>query len=250
MVHQTRGTMVAKKSKSGDCNTSGQRKMVQTGGQTTAHSGQIPMAMDLETTPQRVQHCLTNTPSIPAAANDTDGDGYPDDWTALDNGSNYSGGLFLDNCPNVWGNSTSALSLVNGSYVSVSYYGCQDTDGDGREDSTDAFPADPTQVADSDGDGWGDNQQGNDPDACPFDAGVINGTKPDGTPGIGCPIPSDDPDEDFDGVPDDNDDCPNTQFGQVVNEIGCSEYQIDDDLDGVSNAEDRCPNTPIEHSCR
>ena len=83
------------------------------------------------------------------------------------------------------GNSTSALSLVNGSYVSVSYYGCQDTDGDGREDSTDAFPADPTQVADSDGDGWGDNQQGNDPDACPFDAGVINGTKPDGTPGIG-----------------------------------------------------------------
>ena len=74
---------------------------------------------------------------------------------------------------------------------------------------------------------------------------MINGTKPDGTPGVGCPIPSDDPDQDLDGVPDDNDDCPNTQIGQVVNEIGCSEYQIDDDLDGVSNAEDRCPNTPI-----
>ena len=183
-------------------------------------------------------------PSIPAAASDTDGDGYPDDWTALDNGSNR-GGLFLDNCPSVWGNSTSTLALVDGVLQPVSYYGCQDTDGDGREDITDAFPADPTQLIDSDGDGWGDNQQGNDPDACPFDAGVINGTKPDGTPGIGCPIPSDDPDEDFDGVPDDSDDCPNTQFGQVVNEIGCSEYQIDDDLDGVSNAEDRCPDTPI-----
>ena len=184
-------------------------------------------------------------PTIPAAANDTDSDGYPNDWTALDDGQNR-GGLFLDNCPNVWGNSTSALSLVDGSYVSVSYYGCQDTDGDGREDSTDAFPADPTQVADSDGDGWGDNQGGNNPDACPFNAGVINGTKPDGTPGVGCPIPSDDPDEDLDGVPDDSDDCPSTQFGQEVNEIGCSEYQIDDDLDGVSNAEDRCADTPID----
>ncbi|MGB1490596.1 MAG: hypothetical protein ACPG9O_00800, partial [Candidatus Poseidoniaceae archaeon] len=156
------------------------------------------------------------------------------------------GGLFLDNCPTVWGNSTSTIALVDGVLQPVSYYGCQDTDGDGREDITDAFPTDPTQLIDSDGDGWGDNQQGNDPDACPFDPGVINGTKPDGQPGVGCPIPSDDPDEDLDGVPDDNDDCPNTQFGQVVNEIGCSEYQIDDDLDGVSNAEDRCADTPID----
>ena len=109
--------------------------------------------------------------------------------------------LVLDNCPEVWGNSTSTIALVEGSYVVVAYYGCQDTDGDGREDSTDAFPTDPTQVADSDGDGWGDNQGGNNPDACPFDAGVIDGTKPDGTPSIGCPIPSDDPDDDQDGVP-------------------------------------------------
>ena len=49
-----------------------------------------------------------------------------------------------------------------------------------------SFPADPTQVVDTDGDGWGDNQQGTDPDACPYDAGVINGTKPNGDPEIGC----------------------------------------------------------------
>ena len=184
-------------------------------------------------------------PAIPAAAHDTDRDGYPDNWTALDDGQNR-GGLFLDNCPKVWGNSTSTLSLIDGILQPVSYYGCQDTDGDGREDTTDAFPADPTQIVDSDGDGWGDNQQGNNPDACPFEPGVINGTKPNGETGIGCPIFSDDPDEDQDGVPDDTDDCPNTPFGQTVNEIGCSEYQIDDDLDGVSNAEDRCADTPID----
>ena len=153
--------------------------------------------------------------------------------------------IFLDNCPEVWGNSTSTLALVDGSYVAVAYYGCQDTDGDGREDSTDAFPADPTQFADSDGDGWGDNQQGNDPDACPFTPGVINGTKPNGDLGVGCPLETDDPDQDQDGVPDFEDDCPNTVFGNEVNEIGCSEYQIDDDLDNVFNANDKCPGTPV-----
>ena len=90
------------------------------------------------------------------------------------------------------GNSTSSAVGEN----VVPYYGCIDTDGDGREDSTDAFPADPTQVADSDGDGWGDNQLGNDPDACPYVFGFINGTKQDGTPGIGCPIEGEEEDQD------------------------------------------------------
>ena len=44
---------------------------------------------------------------------------------------------------------------------------------------------------------------------------------------------------------DDLDDCNNTQPGQSVNEVGCSEYQLDDDLDGVSNADDKCANTPV-----
>ena len=175
-------------------------------------------------------------PSNPAAANDTDNDGYPNNWTALENGTNRAG-LFLDNCPNLAGNSTSS---VDGTGSVVPYYGCTDTDGDGREDSTDAFPDEPTQFADSDGDGWGDNQNGVDPDACPFEYGVINGTL-----GVGCPIEGEEEDTDLDGVPDETDNCEGTQPGQVVDSFGCSDYQKDDDQDFVSNAEDMCPDTPI-----
>ncbi|GIR00741.1 MAG: hypothetical protein CM15mP9_4440 [Methanobacteriota archaeon] len=43
-------------------------------------------------------------------------------------------------------------------------------------------PADPTQLIDSDGDGWAIIKKGkNDRTLALFDAGVINGTKPDGT---------------------------------------------------------------------
>jgi len=180
-------------------------------------------------------------PTIPAAAVDTDNDGYPNNWTSLENGTNHAG-LNLDNCPNIAGNSTTS---INATGAVVGYYGCIDTDGDGRDDFSDVFPQDPTQVADTDGDGWGDNPLGNDPDICPDDFGYINGTDPDGVPGIGCPIPGEEPDDfDEDGVADDLDDCNNTQAGQSVNEVGCSEYQLDDDLDGVSNADDKCANTP------
>lgn len=45
-----------------------------------------------------------------------------------------------------------------------------DTDGDGVGDNGDAFPSDPSETADSDGDGIGDNA-----DACPAQAGGVNG---------------------------------------------------------------------------
>ena len=163
-------------------------------------------------------------PYIPAAANDTDGDNYPNNWTALDNESNRMG-LELDLCPDVWGNSTSPG------------YGCIDTDGDGMMDSADAFPEDPTQLADSDGDGWGDNQQGNNPDKCPFEPGISNGTL-----GPGCPIINND-DDDNDGVANEYDECENTEIGQSVDEVGCSDYQKDEDQDGVFDAVDLCPGT-------
>ena len=175
-------------------------------------------------------------PTNPAAANDTDNDGYPNNWTALEDGNNRAG-LYLDNCPNENGNSTSSLDSQG---AVVAYYGCTDTDGDGREDTTDSFPDDGTQVADSDGDGWGDNQQGNEPDKCPYDYGVINGTM-----GVGCPIVGDVVDSDNDGVSEELDDCNNTAEGQDVDSVGCSEYQKDDDQDFVSNAEDMCPSTPV-----
>jgi hypothetical protein len=44
-----------------------------------------------------------------------------------------------------------------------------DSDGDGVDDTEDAFPDDSTQWADSDGDGFGDNPDGINPDAFPND---------------------------------------------------------------------------------
>ena len=85
-----------------------------------------------------------------------------------------------DGCPNTWGNSTEDR------------IGCKDTDGDGWSDSTpdwpahptgdaDAFPDDPTQWRDSDGDGFGDNTSGNNPDECPGEYGTSSVDR------VGCP---------------------------------------------------------------
>ena len=47
-------------------------------------------------------------------------------------------------------------------------FGCIDTDGDGHSDGgTDAFPNDKSQHMDVDGDGFGDNANGSNGDACP-----------------------------------------------------------------------------------
>ena len=85
-----------------------------------------------------------------------------------------------DGCPNTWGNSTEDR------------IGCEDTDGDGWSDATpdwpahptgdaDAFPDDPTQWRDSDGDGFGDNTSGNNPDECPGEYGTSSIDR------VGCP---------------------------------------------------------------
>ena len=58
--------------------------------------------------------------------------------------------------------------------------GCPDSDGDGysdgdgswtSSDGADVFPNDPTQWQDSDFDGYGDNQVGNNIDSCPSEWG-------------------------------------------------------------------------------
>ena len=41
-----------------------------------------------------------------------------------------------------------------------------------------------------------------------------------------------------------NDECPDTPYGETVDEVGCSASQKDDDEDGVSNLLDKCPDTP------
>ena len=108
---------------------------------------------------------------------DTDGDGFGDNPTGT-NG---------DACPSQPGTST------------VDRNGCPDTDSDGVSDAdaswttlngADAFPSDPTQSADTDGDGYGDNASGTNPDGCPTQFGDSTLDR------IGCP------DSDGDGISD------------------------------------------------
>ena len=51
-------------------------------------------------------------------------------------------------------------------------------------------------------------------------------------------------DTDGDGVIDDDDQCPNTPVGAIVDSAGCAQSQLDADGDGVANSIDQCPNTP------
>ena len=130
--------------------------------------------------------------------NDDDGDGYEDaedDCYKVEGYSNlggYTGCVdsdsdgyadLEDTCPNQAGNSTLGGSL-----------GCPDTDGDGWADTDDDLPNDPTQWDDLDGDGYGDNQAGNSPDACPSIPGTSVLDR------FGCP------DQDSDGYSSGDDD--------------------------------------------
>ena len=128
---------------------------------------------------------------------DTDGDGqsnqgdlFPIDATQISDldsdgyGDNMSG-LRGDSCPHQYGESNR-----NGTY------GCPDTDFDGWADNQDYFPAESSQWLDTDGDGFGDQYNGFEGDACP----TISGTSNQDT--FGCP------DSDGDGWSDNGDDLP------------------------------------------
>ena len=90
---------------------------------------------------------------------DSDNDGFGDELLGIDG----------DYCPTIFGNSTQDR------------IGCLDSDGDeySNPDSSwstnlgaDAFPEDATQNFDGDGDGYGDNAAGNQPDFCPTVMGL------------------------------------------------------------------------------
>ena len=83
-------------------------------------------------------------PFEPTQWADQDGDGYGDN----------ASGFQPDSCPTVEG------------YSSVDIFGCYDEDNDGSSQNGDAFPDDPTQWLDADGDGYGDNPNGSQPDNC------------------------------------------------------------------------------------
>ena len=118
--------------------------------------------------------------------------------------------------------------------------GCtDDSDDDNSTDDIDAFPNDPNQQTDRDGDGWGDNPGHTTSDSCPDTPAdwVFNSTYPNGFVGCAWEEGDDDEDEIINGL----DDCPGS--AHTVDANGCSDYQKDADKDGVSDAEDDCETT-------
>jgi hypothetical protein len=133
-------------------------------------------------------------------------------------------------------------------------YWWMDQDGDGVNDLDDAFPLDNSQQFDSDGDGFGDNGIGNNPDSCPFTPGDSFADT------LGCPDDDQDGwsnsrdkfaydssqwnDTDSDGFGDNlsgfqGDYCPST-FGRSDQNgtYGCFDY----DGDGWADIDDRFVN--------
>ncbi|MFN3236649.1 MAG: thrombospondin type 3 repeat-containing protein [Pseudomonadales bacterium] len=120
-----------------------------------------------------------------------------------------------------------------------------DIDGDGTPDVRDAFPNDPDETVDSDGDGTGNNADEDDDgdgtadiaDAFPLDQNEQLDTDTDG---IGNNA---DEDDDDDGVPDAQDALPLVASESVdtdLDGIG-NNADDDDDGDGVADAEDAFP---------
>ncbi len=156
---------------------------------------------------------------------DTDGDGWGD----------APGNNLTDACPTVPG--TSRLDLN----------GCPDFDGDGISDLTDAFDFEVTQWRDMDGDGFGDDPEGHQSDACPESRGSSLVDR------LGCPDDDEDgwsnandafptdrlqwSDVDGDGYGDHpigprRDDCPGIAGTSTLDRQGCP----DPDGDGMSTA--------------
>jgi len=203
-----------------------------------------------------------NSDSFPSDGtqwNDTDGDGFgdnpngtdadqwpndPSQWSDADGdgfGDNLSG-TSPDACPNEFGTST------------LDRLGCEDSDGDGWSDGGDVFPTDATQWSDLDSDGYGDEQNGTQPDSCPTEYGTSSEDR------FGCPDgDSDGWSEAADAFPSetsqwsdiDGDGYGDNADGELpdacVNEAGTSFISLDlgcpdADGDGHSDALDAFPN--------
>ena len=173
---------------------------------------------------------------------DVDFDLVPDIY---DDCSNTAGTSFLDRiaCPD---SDNDAVSDMNDPYPYE--FSSNASDGDWDNDSyadmrpvfmmngPDIFPDDSSQWQDFDGDGFGDNQSGNNPDMClntPSQASVNE---------LGCA--SSEIDDDSDGVMNDADLCANTERGEPVDSSGC----LDGDEDGVANTQDSFPDDSSQWS--
>ena len=133
-----------------------------------------------------------------------------------------------------------------------------DTDGDSVLDSIDAFPTEPSQWRDLDGDGYGDNYFGVDRDDCPntngnstIDSLGCSDRDGDGWSDGSDSFPSEPTqwsDSDGDGYGDNMagnqpDFCPNQNGDSNLDYFGCSDI----DFDGWSDMTDAFPSEPSQH---
>ena len=171
---------------------------------------------------------------------DYDNDGFEDSNLQ----SKGASGNF-DDCPLQYGTST------------IDAFGCPDADGDGTSDAGDDFPSDSTQVEDSDGDGWGDNPNGFNPDKYPSDPTQHSDTDGDGygdneTGNNPDMFPYDNTqwsDEDGDGYGDNPkgnqpDSCKEVFGNSTMDRFGC----VDSDGDGWADETDFADFDPSQWS--
>ncbi|MBN2567216.1 hypothetical protein JXB02_03985 [Candidatus Woesearchaeota archaeon] len=107
---------------------------------------------------------------------------------------------------------------------------CADLDGDGRYYSAN----DPSGCAPL--------------DVCPYEGLAVPAAAPNANQYTMCTSVGKDgccqPDADADGVPDKNDNCPQTPAGEKVNARGCLYEEDDTDGDGMRDNVDPCPSNP------
>ena len=133
-------------------------------------------------------------PADPTQWKDSDGDGYGDNYNQIDDVREFGWpGIYLE-----YATSPDKCPLDYGESADPETRGCPDADKDGYMDPIDAFDEDPSQWFDQDNDGYGDNPNGSNPDACPEIYGLSS--EP---PMLGCA------DRDNDGWADEIDDFPN-----------------------------------------
>ena len=206
---------------------------------------------------------------------DSDGDGLSDLDDACDD-TPPGFPILANGCTD---ESALTVDLDGDGYAGLYTYDIDPDTGLHVNQTGDAFPSDPTQWFDRDGDGYGDNSDGTNADHCPDENGTsyidFLGCYDDGDgwsdanePEALRGNPTQWKDTDFDGFGDNWGDpawtslrdpswpgefvegatnadfCPKTTFGLQVDDIGCHPSERDSDLDGVMDDSDNCPNDP------
>ncbi|MFW9877332.1 MAG: hypothetical protein ACFFG0_29945, partial [Candidatus Thorarchaeota archaeon] len=160
----------------------------------------------------------------------------------------------LDNLPDAWEikyfgnlNQKADDDFDNDGYTNLQEFllgtepNNKDSDDDGVLDPIDKFPLDDTQWKDTDGDGYGDELDGNNPDLFPYDPNEWSDMDRDGIGDNSDPYPYDPdrPGSTLDLVDSDGDGLPNIweiQFG--LDPLNSSDAKLDLDNDSLSNIDE------------